>query len=69
MSKSAVRENACVEAYVRGWRQSDDGSWFRSGTPDDAITLHHPDDDSDHGYVLATTPEDAVRIDRETFSA
>lgn len=62
-----THSNACVTAYQNGWRQFDDGSWWRPGTDRDAITLHHPDDDSEFGYVLASTPEEAVRVDGETF--
>lgn len=61
------RKDACVTAYGRGWRQDDTGAWWRPGTDRDGLTLHHPDDDSEHGYVLASTTEEALRVDRETF--
>lgn len=64
-----ARSPAPVTAYVNGWRQYDDGSWFRAGTEHDAFTCHH-DDDGDElpfGVVVARSAEEAVRIDRETF--
>jgi len=67
---SEERKSACVAAYVAGWRQDDNGGWWRPGTERDGFTLHTDDMDPDEepfGYVLASTPEDALRIDRETF--
>lgn len=69
MTTHNTHENAAVAAYARGWRQTDDGSWWREGTAQDAFTVHHTDDESEYGTVIASTPEDAVRIDRETFFA
>lgn len=65
-----THQEAATAAYVAGWRQNDDGSWWRSGTAKDALTLHHDEDDTDEfpfGTVLASTPEEALRVDRETF--
>jgi hypothetical protein len=68
------REDACVAAYVAGWRQYDNGDWWRFGTERDALTLHRKpetlgedDEEPEFGFVVASTPEEALRIDRETF--
>jgi hypothetical protein len=65
-----------VQAVVNGWRQDDSGNWMRPGTERDALTLHAKDDSlegteygGEFGYVLASSPKECLRIDRETFGA
>lgn len=53
---------------TRAWVRQPDGSFIRPGTVQDALTLHHPDDDSEFGYVLARDAAEAFRVDRETFN-
>lgn len=50
-----------------GWTQEGTNEWTRPGTAQDALTLHEANDDSEFGYVLASSPAEALRIDRETF--
>lgn len=49
------------------WRQDRTGTWWRPGTPYDALVVLCDAADG-NGYVLAGSPEEADRIDRETFA-
>ena len=69
-----ARPSETLAALDAGWRQFDDGSWWRFGTEADALTLHPNDPeipgfDCEFGIVAASSPREALRIDRETIGS
>jgi hypothetical protein len=53
--------------HSRAWRQDHHGNWWRQGTASDAATIIIDGDNTEFGYVLAGSVDEADRIDMETF--